>query len=188
MFWNYFRRIKKMSVQNAYKNYFDIDENYYASVSEELIAGGFVDWNSFYPHSTFVRLLKDTASILRRQQKLSIWVEGAYGTGKSHAVLTLKKILDAPEEEVLKYFKDNDLDMDLFNMIQGAKKQGEILTIHRIGSATIKGDNALVMAIQESIKRAIVEKGVEFKCEDSLKDSIIKWLSDDINERILKIG
>lgn len=175
-----------MSVQNAYKNYFDIDENYYASVSEELIAGGFVDWNSFYPHSTFVRLLKDTASILRRQQKLSIWVEGAYGTGKSHAVLTLKKILDAPEEEVLKYFKDNDLDMDLFNMIQGAKKQGEILTIHRVGSATIKGDNALVMAIQESIKRAIVEKGVEFKCEDSLKDSIIKWLSDDINAKNFK--
>lgn len=170
-----------MSVQNAYKNYFDIDENYYASVSEELIAGGFVDWNSFYPHSTFVRLLQDTANILRREQKRSIWVEGAYGTGKSHAVLTLKKILDAPKEEVLKYFTNNDLDMDLFNKIQGAKKQGEILTIHRLGSATIKGDNALVMAIQESIKRAIVEKGLEFKCEDSLKDSIIKWLSDNTN-------
>lgn len=170
-----------MSVQNAYKNYFDIDENFYASVSDELIAGGFVDWNSFYPHKTFVRLLKDTASILRRQQNRSIWVEGAYGTGKSHAVLTLKKILDSPEEEVLKYFKNNDLDMDLFNKIQGAKKQGEILTIHRLGSATIKGDNALVMAIQESIKRAIVEKGLEFKCEDSLKDSIIKWLSDNTN-------
>ena len=171
-----------MSPQNAYKNYFDIDENYYASVTDELIAGGFVDWNSFYPHSTFVRLLKDTASILRRQQKLSIWVEGAYGTGKSHAVLTLKKILDAPEEEVLKYFKNNDLDMDLFNKIQGAKKQeGGILTIHRVGSATIKGDNVLVMAIQESIKRAIVEKGLEFKCEDSLRGSIIKWLSDDTN-------
>ena len=175
-----------MSVQNAYKNYFDIDENYYASVSDELIAGGFVDWNSFYPHGTFVKLLKDTASILRRQQKLSIWVEGAYGTGKSHAVFTLKKILDAPEEEVHKYFKDNDLDMDLFNMIQGAKKQGEILTIHRSGSATIKGDNSLVMAIQESIKRTIVKKRVELKCEDSLKDSIIKWLSDDINAKNFK--
>ena len=170
-----------MSPQNAYKNYFDIDENFYASVSDELLAGGFVDWNSFYPHSTFVRLLQDTASILSRLQKRSIWVEGAYGTGKSHAVLTLKKILDAPEEEVLKYFTNNDLDMDLFNKIQGAKKYGKILTIHRVGSATIKGDNALVMAIQESIKRAIVEKGVEFKCEDSLKDSIIKWLSDGIN-------
>lgn len=170
-----------MNVENAYKNYFDIDENYYASVSDELLAGGFVDWNSFYPHSTFVSLLKDTASILRRQQNRSIWVEGAYGTGKSHAVLTLKKILDASEEEVLKYFKDNDLDMDLYNTIQGAKKQGDILTIHRVGSSTIKGDNALIMAVQESIKKAIFEKGLEYKCEDSLKDSIIKWLSDNIN-------
>ncbi|MZQ76088.1 MAG: hypothetical protein GT589_08075 [Peptoclostridium sp.] len=170
-----------MSSQNAYKNFFDIDENYYASVSDELLAGGFVDWTTFYPHSTFIGLLKDTASILRRQQNRSIWVEGAYGTGKSHAVLTLKKILDASEEEVLKYFKDNGLDMDLFNTIQGAKKQGDILTVHRVGSSTIKGDSALVMAIQESIKKAISEKGYKYKCEDSLKESIIKWLSDKIN-------
>ena len=26
-----------------------------------------------------------------REQKRSIWVEGAYGTGKSHAVLTFEK-------------------------------------------------------------------------------------------------
>ena len=169
-----------MEVKNAYKNYFDIDENYYPSVSDELLAGGFVDWKTFYPHETFVRLLKDTASILRRKQKLSIWVEGAYGTGKSHAVLTLKKILDAPEIEVKNYFIEHKLDMDLFNTIQGAKNLGEILTIHRVGSSGIKGDNSLVMAIQESIKKELSKKHVEYKCEESLKDAIIKKLSDPV--------
>jgi len=167
-----------MTVENAYKNYFNIDENYYPSVSDELLAGGFVDWNSFYPHATFVSLLKDTASILRRQQKLSIWVEGAYGTGKSHAVLTLKHILDASSADVQSYFQEHDLDMDLFNTIQGAKDQGKILTIHRVGSSGIKGDNSLMMAIQESIKSELAKKEVEFKCEESLKNAIINKFND----------
>jgi len=172
-----------MEVKNAYKNYFDIDENYYPSVSDELLAGGFVDWKSFYPHETFVKLLNDTASILRRKQKLSIWVQGAYGTGKSHAVLTLKKILDAPEVEVQNYFAEHNLDMDLFNTIQGAKAQGEILTIHRVGASGIKGDNSLIMAIQESIKIELEKKNIEYKCEESLKDAIIKKLSDPVFAR-----
>ncbi|MBU3188738.1 hypothetical protein K9O30_06130 [Clostridium bowmanii] len=172
-----------MEVKNAYKNYFDIDENYFPSVSDELLAGGFVDWNSFYPHATFIELLKNTASILRRQQKLSIWVEGAYGTGKSHAVLTLKHILDAPETEVEKYFVEHNLEMDLFNIIQGAKAQGKILTIHRVGSSGIKGDNSLIMAIQESIKEELLKKDIEYKCEESLKDAIIKKLGDPVFAR-----
>ncbi|MBU3187218.1 hypothetical protein [Clostridium estertheticum] len=172
-----------MEVKNAYKNYFDINENYYPSVSDELLAGGFVDWKNFYPHETFVKLLKDTASILRRQQKLSIWVEGAYGTGKSYAVLTLKKILDAPEVEVKNYFIEHKLDMDLFNTIQGAKTQGEILTIHRVGSSGIKGDNSLIMAIQDSIKQELSERHVEYKCEESLKDAIIRKLNDPVFAR-----
>ena len=174
-----------MEAKNAYKNYFDIDENYYPSVSDELLAGGFVDWKSFYPHDTFVSLLKNTASILERHTsyKLSLWVEGAYGTGKSHAVLTLKHILEAPEVEVQKYFTDHNLDNDLFNKIQGAKNRGTILTIHRVGSSNVKGDNSLIMAIQESIKAELAKKNVEYKCEDSLKDAIIKKLSDPVFAR-----
>lgn len=173
------------SINKPYKHFFDIDENYYSSISDELLAGKFIDWNSFYPHSTFVTLLKNTASILRREQQLSVWVEGEYGTGKSHAVFTLKKILDASEDEVLKYFQENDLDMDLFKKLQGAKNQEgkKILTVHRVGSSSIKGDNLLVSAIQESVKKALKDTGAEFQCEDSLKDGIIKWLSDEVNAR-----
>ena len=77
-----------------YRSYFSIDEDYFPAVNEDLINKGKVDWKKFYPHETFAKLLEDTVSVLTRQEKLSIWVEGAYGTGKSYAVLTLKKILD----------------------------------------------------------------------------------------------
>ena len=36
--------------------------------------------------------------------KRSIWIHGAYGTGKSQCAYALKKILEAPEEEVKEYW------------------------------------------------------------------------------------
>ena len=90
---------------DKYRHYFDIDPDYFPTVNEAVIKKNPDMWKKYYPHDTFVKLLKDTVSVLRREQKRSIWVEGAYGTGKSHAVLTLKKLLDASEEETKEKFK-----------------------------------------------------------------------------------
>ena len=168
-----------------YRDYFSIDKKYFPTVNQQVLNSMDKDfWKTFYPHKTFVKLLNDVESILSRRKKQSIWVEGAYGTGKSHAVLTVKKILDASEEEMKSYFekyKDN-LSEDLFNKIQNQKNQGKILTIHRYGSSGITSDNHLIVALQESIKNAMKEEGVENQAEESLKDSIIKWLSDTVNK------
>lgn len=170
-----------------YRDYFCIDENYFPSVNEEVLNSGAVDWKKFYPHETFIKLLKDVESVLSRNQKLSIWVEGAYGTGKSHAALTLKKLLDAPLEETKEYFEKYELSTDLFNKLSGAKNQGKILTVHRYGSASIYSDRDLIMAIQESVKQALINSGIENKGENSLKDGAVKWLSDEANKNYFNV-
>lgn len=76
-----------------YREYFNIDPKYYAAVTADLIEQGKVSWKGFLPHETFVKLLEVTYKALSGQDPRSIWVEGAYGTGKSHAALTVKSIL-----------------------------------------------------------------------------------------------
>ena len=44
---------------NKYEHYFDIDEEFFSAVNQELINEGKVDWRKFFPHETFVKLLKD---------------------------------------------------------------------------------------------------------------------------------
>ena len=166
---------------DKYRHYFDIDPDYFPTVNEAVIKKNPDMWKKYYPHDTFVKLLKDTVSVLRREQKRSIWVEGAYGTGKSHAVLTLKKLLDASEEETKEYFQKYQLSNDLYNKFQGAKNSGTILTVHRYGSSNIHSDANLVFAIQESIEKAMKEKGIRNKGESALKGSILKWLEDKEN-------
>lgn len=172
-----------LGMSNKYRDYFSIDEDYFPSVNAELINSGKVDWKKFYPHDTFKKLLKDMEGVLSRQQKLSIWVEGAYGTGKSHAVLTLKKLLDASAEEMKEYFDKYNLSNDLFNKLQGAKNQGKILTIHRYGSSNIYSDRDLILAVQESIKTALAESRIENMGEEALKDAAITWLTDETHKK-----
>lgn len=166
----------------TYRHYFNIDPDYFPAVNEKVINDNPDMWKKFFPHETFVKLLKTTVSVLDRKQKLSIWVEGDYGTGKSHAVLTLKKLLDASDEEIQGYFDRYHLDNDLLSNFKRVKNSGKILTVHRYGSSNIHGDNDLVLAVQESIEKAFSNAGIENKGSDSLKAAIVRYLSDEENK------
>lgn len=168
-----------------YRDYFNIDPEYLAQINEAEIESHPDLWKKFYPHDTFVKLIKDTISVISRKQKLSIWVEGAYGTGKSHAVLTLKKLLDATEDETKAYFDkyQDELGTDLYNKFQHIKSGDQkILTVHRYGSSNIYGDDDLVFAIQQSIVAALNKAGIKNHSEGALKDSAIEWLSNPTNK------
>lgn len=166
-----------------YRKYFNIDPDYFPAVNADVIKKEPDLWKKYYPHDTFVKLLKQTVSVLERKQKLNIWVEGAYGTGKSHAVLTLKHLLDAQNEEVESYFRNFGLDQDLCNKLLALKSQGRIVTVHRYGSSNIYSDNDLFLAMQESIEKALLDAGIDNAGPNALKEGIIKYLSDEENKQ-----
>ena len=172
-----------MPMLEKYRHYFDIDPDYFPAVNEAVITNNPDMWKKFFPHETFIKLVKNTVDVLERKQKLCLWVEGAYGTGKSHAVLTLKKLLDADATDTRGYFQKYNMDNDLCNRFQSVKNSGRILTVHRYGSATIRGDHNLVFAVQESVEKALADAGIENKGGNALRDATIAWLSDADNKR-----
>lgn len=171
----------------AYRRYFDIDPDFFPAVNNDVIKKEPNLWKKYYPHETFIALLKQALNVLERKQKLNIWVEGAYGTGKSHAVLTLKRLLDASESEVNEYFATFNLDEDLRKKFNAAKSQGRIITVHRYGSSSIHSDNDLFLSMQESIESALKEAGITNAGPNALKEGIIKYLSDEENKQSFEI-
>ena len=164
--------------EQLYRDYFNIDPKYFPAVTADLVASGEVSWKRFYPHETFVDLLKTVHAVLSGKTPRSIWVEGAYGTGKSHAALTVKSLLEASDDEVRAYFDEFELDKDLCEKFLTAKNAGKVLVIHRMGSSSICSDSDLIWAIQESIDRALSERGIENRAEGTLKDAALRWLED----------
>ena len=137
----------------SYRDYFDIDPDYFPQVDKKIIDTVPDLWKKFYPHPSFVNLLKAMTDVLKRKYKLSVWVDGAYGTGKSHAVLTLKKLLEASEEETKAYFEKYNLDNFLCKDLMAQKEAGKILVCHRYGSSDISNDTDLIVALQEGIEK-----------------------------------
>lgn len=170
-------------MDNKYKDYFDIDPDYFPAINPDVIKSNPELWKKFYPHETFIKLIKDIVSVLNRQQKQNIWVEGAYGTGKSHAVLTLKHLLDSTEQETKEYFETFNLDQDLLKKFLYVKSEGKIITVHRYASSSIKGDNDLFIAIQESIEQALRDAGIDNAAHGAMKDAVVKYLSDEYNKQ-----
>lgn len=171
----------------SYRDYFDIDPEYFPQVDKKIIDTVPDLWKKFYPHPSFVNLLKATVDVLKRKHKLSIWVDGAYGTGKSHAVLTLKKLIEADSDETTYYFDKYKLDSFLCKDLMAQKESGKILVCHRYGSSDINSDVDLIVAIQEGIEKALRDNGIENQANSSLKNALIRFLENDENKQSFNI-
>ena len=161
--------------------YFNIDEKYYSVVTKKLIDEGKVRWEGFYPHETFIQLLHQVVTMLSGKETKSIWIEGTYGTGKSHAALTLKCLLEAPEDAVRAYFEDYGLSKDLCNKFLAARSEemnGKLVVVHRIGSSNIKNDDDLIWAVQDSVSRALRDAGVENMASGTMKEALLAWINE----------
>jgi len=171
---------------NKYSEYFDIDQEYFPEINESSIKAG-VDWQKTFPHKTFVDLLKASERMLARatnSDKKGIWIEGAYGTGKSRVAWTLKKLLDCSDDKLKAYFAEYDAlqkEPDLRDKLLG-HKQGKIITAYRYSSSSIDGDRALIMAVYESVTKALRDAKVAYKGENTLRGGVAAWLSDNENK------
>ena len=164
-----------------YSQYFNIYEKYYSVVTKKLIDEGKVRWEGFYPHETFIQLLHQVVTMLSGKETKSIWIEGTYGTGKSHAALTLKCLLEAPEDAVRAYFEDYGLSKDLCNKFLAARSEemnGKLVVVHRIGSSNIKNDDDLIWAVQDSVSRALRDAGVENMASGTMKEALLAWINE----------
>lgn len=169
-----------MATSNMYCEYFDVNETYFPCIDESAINTGEVDWNSTYPHETFIGLLGSVDKMLGGTTKRSIWIHGAYGTGKSRCVYALKRILEVPEEDVRAYwdrYEPLKKNTALLEKLLGHKEHG-IVTAYRYASGSITSPQQLFLAVQESVRAALDNIPDAYKGENTLKESVITWLEE----------
>ena len=167
--------------KKLYRDYFRIDPKYFPQVTEALIKEGKVSWKNYFANDSFIQVLKQTCDMVNGLNERSIFTWGPYGSGKSHLLLTLISMLRAKDEEITEYFNEQKLSNDLLNKFITMKNSGKIITIHRIGSSDIRTEIDLVLAVQQSIMKALEENGIENQGSASMKDSFLAFISDSVN-------
>ncbi|MBQ8286235.1 MAG: hypothetical protein IJZ10_08025 [Thermoguttaceae bacterium] len=168
-----------------YDAYFDVDEDYFPTISDSSIKKGEESdpdfWMRTYPHATFIDALKKLERILNRVDKKSLWLEGAYGSGKSQCAYALRRILEVPQEKLVQYWEKYDAlkqEKDLLQKLIGCKERG-VLTVYRSSSSEIRDNRKLFFAVQESVLNALKAKNCKYLGNSTLRDSVVAWLSKD---------
>ncbi|MBF0554175.1 MAG: hypothetical protein HQK96_06390 [Nitrospirae bacterium] len=164
-----------------YKDYISVDKHFFPVFSKNLDTKYPDHWKAFVPHDTFKDILSDLAGSLEMastQSRRSLWISGAYGTGKTYASFAIKHILEDDIGDVNEYFQKQGIGQTISNRLTSLKHKGTILVVHRSTSSGITGDNKLFGAIQESIKQALKNKGYQYLGGKSLFANILDRLTN----------
>lgn len=140
-------------------------------------------WQSFYPHASFKNILKDIVETLEKSNETkdrSLWMSGAYGTGKTYASFVIKHILEDSIESITPYFAQNGME-SLLARVKGVRSKGRILVVQRSASAGINTQDKLFNAIVGSVRKAISDAGLGYNGAESLSDKVLTILKHPEN-------
>ena len=137
-------------------------------------------WRGFFPHSSFKKILTATIDMLEKSSSTKnrpIWMQGAYGTGKTFASFVIKHILEDDLKKVEEYFQHNDLN-SLWNRLAGIRSRGKILVVHQSSSSGINSQNKFLNVMTESVKRTLRENGYTYTGAASIYEKVLETLKD----------
>ena len=161
-----------------YKDYFGIRPDYAPIMTRANIDKSPETWLAFYPHDSFVEILRELLKSLNGGKK-TLWITGAYGTGKSHASLVLQKLFMDDEARVLKW-----LDLGKAQIPDPVRKgmlerRGEkTLVVYDVNADGVDAKNQFLMRLQRGITKALETGGHAIPLKGKL-DEVIERIRQD---------
>ena len=142
-------------------------------------------WLGFYPHESFVSILRDLLATfngerLGHNQARTLWITGAYGTGKSHASLVLQKLFNDDDARVEKWLdlRRNQIP-DAVRKALLARRREKVLVVYDVNSDGVDAKNQFLMRLQRGIATALADAN----CHVPLKGRL-----DVVIERVREEG
>ena len=125
------------------------------------------NWESFLPNQQFNEILLKAIGAVRNNdmdKHRSLWIEGTYGTGKSHAGAVLKHLLCDNVEEIRQWvdeeYRDPQYDI-LRKQIYSLRERKRLLPITLVGQCGISNKEDLALVLQTRIQKALSSNGIE---------------------------
>ncbi len=161
-----------------YKDYFGIAEDYAPCMTREAINRDPKTWLNFYPHETFVALLRDLLASLGGGDK-SIWLTGAYGTGKSHAALVLQKLFMDDESRVNEWLDKRAKQIpESVRSALKAQRDAHTLVVFDTKSDGLTTPEQFLVRIENTIIQALQEKGYKIPVLGTL-DKVLGRIAEE---------
>lgn len=161
-----------------YKDYFGIRPDYAPIMTRANIDKSPETWLAFYPHDSFVEILRELLKSLHGGKK-TLWITGAYGTGKSHASLVLQKLFTDDKTRVLKW-----LDLrraQIKDPVQNfflKHREANVLVVYDVNADGVDAKNQFLMRLQRGIAKTLEAGGHTIPLKGKL-DEVVERIRQD---------
>ncbi|MGI9862647.1 hypothetical protein SDD30_14810 [Moorella naiadis] len=163
-----------------YNNYLAVSEDFIPVFSEDVDKNRKGNWKFFIPHSYMKNMMEKLIAALERidsGNKRSLWLTGAYGTGKTFASFVIKHLLEDDLDEIEDYFQKHQIITPLWPRFKALREKKRYLIIYRSASGHITSSRRLMVEIQQAIKEQLKSRRyVTFG--ESIMDQLVNKLSD----------
>ena len=134
-------------------------------------------WRRFITNEQFIEILdKVLTAVSSKEDKLrkSIWVQGSYGTGKSHSAAVVKHLLwdDITDLEVSDYIKREIKNPDVSSKLRNFRKSSRFLPVVIKGAEAASDHNTMVFTIQKAVRKALKDYGVNVTVKTDFQNFI----------------
>ena len=145
-------------------------------------------WKQFIPNEKFYKVLSETINSLessKPEERKSIWLQGAYGTGKSHATAVVKHLLFDNFDEIDDFIEN--LEEQIKFKIKNFRKNKRVFPIVLKGTSPVIDNRTFALVLEKAVKNALKKEGIELITKTDFDKMITKLRSDEINwEKVFK--
>jgi len=119
------------------------------------------------------------------EERKSIWLQGAYGTGKSHATAVVKHLLFDDLDEINDFIEN--LEEQIKFKIKNFRKTKRVFPVVLKGTSSIIDNRTFALILEKAVKNALKKEGIELITKTDFDKMITKLKSDEINwENVFK--
>ncbi|MEW6228967.1 MAG: hypothetical protein AB1700_12910, partial [Bacillota bacterium] len=164
-----------------YSDFLAVSEDFTPVFSEDVDRSRRDNWKLFIPHEPMRNLLERLTIALERghgSDRRSIWLAGAYGTGKTFASFVVKHLLEDPLEEAADYFKKHQTLSPLWPRFSALRKNNHYQVVYRSSSGHITSSRRLMIEVQQAIRDRLKAEGYATTLGESIMGQVLKKLAD----------
>ncbi len=156
------------------------------------------EWKNFIPNEQFNEILQKVIGSVSNKvvdEHRSFWLEGTYGTGKSHAAAVIKHFLCDPFEDIKDYIAD-EYSEDKYSIIRESlialRTSTRLFPVTMNSTCSIANKEDVSLQIQLHVIKALNDAGIEINVKtdfdnyiDHISNNPVLW--DSIIERDLEL-
>ena len=126
-------------------------------------------WKQFICHNDFYKLLENTINMYTKKEK-SIWLQGTFGSGKTHATTVIKNLFSKNPEDINDYINDSIKEARLKPMLLNIRENLKTFPIILKGSYHINDSKTFGFAIQQEVVNAFKKANIDDTISNSYTD------------------